>query len=147
MTAQHSTRIILFLCIFCLVPFAVSADPVESCSGAYQNQIAIFIEPTAAEVEQMQKAYGEEFNDIYDDRNYYQWQAVSFFKKKDFPHCVTDADKHSFVMPDGSTKAVDANCNDWCLILWNGTKEPILTGAIDLFVHYEYLGFPPVVSE
>ncbi len=140
-------KLVFIVTVFVILPFPAFAQDSTNCSGSYKDRVAIFIDPTDREIEEMKKSYGDDFYTIADDRIYYRWQAAEFFRKNSFPYCFTEIKEHTFKMVDGKEKVVDSGCKDWCMILWNRDTDPIVTDAIDLFFHYEYLGFPPVIME
>lgn len=132
---------LLFLCLLLAAwPFSGHAEEYEKCSDTHERPIAIFIEPTDAEIASMKEEHGQEdFYVIADDSLYYQWQATEFFEKKKFHFCFTENEKHSFLFDNKPKLTLNVDCQGWCLILWNGRDEPISTTAVDLFMHESYL--------
>jgi len=122
-------------------------DEHEKCSGDYNSKIAIFISPTDSDIERQKKSLGDDFYVVADDQLYYQWNAEETFKENNFPHCFTKLKKHKFKMIDGTKKVIDSKCAGWCLVLWNGKDEPIKTGAVELFMYYQYLDISPRTSQ
>jgi hypothetical protein len=124
--------------------FAASSQSNENeqsndCPAVHEKPIAVFIQPSDKKIELMKKEDGDGFYTIADDAMYYQAQAIEYLKKKRFPYCFTENEKHEFISEKKKRFVMDKKCEGWCLILWNGKDEPVRTYTVDIAMHEAYL--------
>lgn len=106
------------------------------------NQNVIFISPTAKEINEMKKRFGEDdFYTVADDINYYRSQAYEFLESRTMKSYQTDKRFIRFTMKDGDTVYVDTEKieSKWTIILCDGYDKPYSSDIIDLHLNFEEL--------
>ncbi len=93
----------------------------------------VVINPTAEQIQKMEKEYGDDFATIVDDNSYYQSEAIMKF---DSTNIRTVIATKRFLKFQGSKQAwvLDMRKDgapEWNVILFNVDKKPELTSSID----------------
>ncbi len=98
-------RIRIFVIVLMrFIPLNSIAEKHTFCPSIHEKPVAIFIGPTAEEIESMKQETGEDFYVIADDAMCYQWQAMELLEKMKFPFCFTEEENHTFLIKEKSKK-------------------------------------------
>jgi len=76
------------------------------------------------------------FYTIADDTNYYNYKAMEFLDKHNFPYKLTDNKKINFMV---NNKVIEMDYSKseqaWFVLIYNGKDKPTKTYAIDIDEH------------